>query len=430
MPELTYAKTKDGNGISIHDVVKTFTQSSYFCPCCNELVIARQGKYNAWHFAHKSKKECEGALQTALHLMAKDILSETKHFYIPDIYTREHWLYDSIYMPPMHIHKGGVISIDSVVLENRSGNIIPDIIMISKGRTLFVEIFVTHKIDETKKRKISELGVSTIEIDLSNCNREISKQELATFLVGDCKEKYWAWNKVAEETLRKLITMRHRDFFSSDEWKQPKEFLCTKAGAGFQLHKIYIGTSHKDGYVIKNKTGEQVYVDTIDFTGDGFEVYTCITDGDEDEEEVMFLPFERNTDRGNKSVFITMAFGEKTKKTREAIKTGIVKAGYEPVLINEVARNQQIVFEAFWKIRNSRFLVIDISVPNTEAYYEAGYAHGLGKEVIFCCNRQSFNSEDRNMRPYFGISQDNMIVWDDAENLTEQITERMLSVFE
>lgn len=107
-----------------------------------------------------------------------------------------------------------------------------------------------------------------------------------------------------------------------------------------------------------------------------------------------------------------------------------MKAGYEPVLIDEVTHNQQIVPEMFRKIRKSRFLVIDISVPNTGAYYEAGYAYGLGKEVIFCCNRQSFNSEDRNMRPHFDISQKQMIVWNNEENLTEQLTQWIVSLFE
>lgn len=135
-------------------------------------------------------------------------------------------------------------------------------------------------------------------------------------------------------------------------------------------------------------------------------------------------------DKNNKTVFIAMAFNDETKKTREAIKAGIVKAGYEPVLIDEVTHNQQIVPEMFRKIRKSRFLVIDISVPNTGAYYEAGYAYGLGKEVIFCCNRQSFNSEDRNMRPHFDISQKQMIVWNNEENLTEQLTQWIVSLFE
>lgn len=430
MPELTYAKTKDGNGISIHDVIKTVTQSSYFCPCCNEPVVARQGSHNAWHFAHKSKRECEGAFQTALHLMAKDILSETKYFYLPDIYTKEHWLYDSMYIPPVCIHKGGLIPIDSVALEIRSGDIIPDIIMTSKGRTFFVEIFVTHKIDENKKWKISELGISTIEIDLSRCDREINKQELSAFLVGDCKEKYWVWNKVAEEQLENIISLQHRNFFSSDKWRRPKEFLCTKSGAGFLLNKIYVGTSQKDGYSISNEAGEHIYVGEIDFTKDGFEIYKCTTDWDGNEEEVIFLPYENNIDKRNKTVFIALSFDDRTKETRKAIKAGIVKAGYTPVFIDETTHDKQTVFELFQKIRyESRFLVIDTSVPNTGAYYEAGYAYGLGKKVIFCCNKESFNSQNKNSYLHFDVDYEQMIVWDTEEELTEQLAQ-CLKLFE
>lgn len=294
VPELTYAKAANGKGVSINEVVKTDVQKSYFCPCCNEPVIARQGQKYAWSFAHKNNQDCAGALQTSLHLMAKDILSEAKQFYVPDIYTKEHWLYDSIYMPPMLVHVGGIISIDSVALECRTGDVVPDIVMTSNGKTFFVEIFVTHKIDEVKEWKLSELGISTIEIDLSKFNREISKDKLSPFLIGTCKEKYWIYNKIADERLTNLIRIRHKDFFTTADWGKPKEFLCVKAGVGFLLHKAYIGTTRKDGYIIENESGGWVYVDTIDFTDDGFEVYKCSADWDGQEEDVVFLPYSEN----------------------------------------------------------------------------------------------------------------------------------------
>lgn len=135
-------------------------------------------------------------------------------------------------------------------------------------------------------------------------------------------------------------------------------------------------------------------------------------------------------DKNNKNAFIAMAFGEKTKATREALKSGIINAGYNPILIDEVTHNHQIVPEMFKKIRDSKFLVIDISVPNTGAYYEAGYAYGRGKEVIFCCNEESFDSQDKEMRPHFDVSQKQMIRWKDESDLTMQLTQWIKSLFE
>ena len=135
-------------------------------------------------------------------------------------------------------------------------------------------------------------------------------------------------------------------------------------------------------------------------------------------------------DKNNKNVFIAMAFGEETKATREALKSGIINAGYNPILIDEVTHNHQIVPEMFKKIRDSKFLVIDISIPNMGAYYEAGYAYGLGKEVIFCCNEKSFDSQDKNMRPHFDVSQKQMIRWKDESDLTKQLAQWIKSLFE
>lgn len=134
-------------------------------------------------------------------------------------------------------------------------------------------------------------------------------------------------------------------------------------------------------------------------------------------------------DRNNKNVFIAMAFGDKTESTREALKHGIIRAEYNPILIDEVTHNHQIVPEIFKQIRESKFLVIDISIPNTGAYYEAGYAYGLGKEVIFCCNQESFNNQDKNMRPHFDVRQKQMIVWKDENELTDKLEKWIRALF-
>ncbi len=136
---------------------------------------------------------------------------------------------------------------------------------------------------------------------------------------------------------------------------------------------------------------------------------------------------QRNSGFG-KNVFIAMAFAKETESTREALKKGIAKAGYIPVIIDEVTHNHQIVPEMFKQIRDSKFLVIDVTVPNNGAYYEAGYALGLGKEVIFCCKRETF--DDKNKRPHFDVSQKQMIVWDKETELSDKLEKWIKSLFD
>ena len=134
----------------------------------------------------------------------------------------------------------------------------------------------------------------------------------------------------------------------------------------------------------------------------------------------------------NKEVFVAMSFAENAKPIREAIKAGIVDAGFSPVFMDEKIHNQQIVPEMLRLIRECRLLIMDISDPNCGAYYEAGYASGLGKEVIITCSKyrkdKKYETEEekkyeRYLKPHFDIAQKQTLVWDDYNDLTKKLTE-------
>ena len=43
--------------------------------------------------------------------------------------------------------------------------------------------------------------------------------------------------------------------------------------------------------------------------------------------------------------------------------------------------------EIFYEIKQSKFVVVDVTKQNNGAYYEAGHDKALGKEVIVCCKK-------------------------------------------
>ena len=43
------------------------------------------------------------------------------------------------------------------------------------------------------------------------------------------------------------------------------------------------------------------------------------------------------------------------------------------------------------RIRNARFVLVDLTHDNNGAYWEAGYAEGLGKPVIYLCEKEKFD---------------------------------------
>jgi nucleoside 2-deoxyribosyltransferase len=122
----------------------------------------------------------------------------------------------------------------------------------------------------------------------------------------------------------------------------------------------------------------------------------------------------------NKQAFIAMQFGEETKDLREALRKGIEKAGYIPFFIDEKQHNSQIVPEILYEIKNSKFLVAEFSDNNNGAYYEAGYAAGLGKEVIHVCSEDKFNEKG-----HFDIKQKSSILYKSIDEIPNALHKRI-----
>lgn len=124
----------------------------------------------------------------------------------------------------------------------------------------------------------------------------------------------------------------------------------------------------------------------------------------------------------NNQGFIAMSFRDETKSISDSFKAAIAKCGYIPRRIDEKEHNNQIVPEILFEISRSKFVVVDVTYPNYGAYYEAGYAEALGKEVIICCREDVFNSDKK---PHFDIAQKSSIVWKDEEDLVNRLYRRI-----
>jgi hypothetical protein len=66
------------------------------------------------------------------------------------------------------------------------------------------------------------------------------------------------------------------------------------------------------------------------------------------------------------------------------------------------------------EIQTSRFLIADLTHENRGAYWEAGYAEGLGKPVIYTCEKKKF----KRLKTHFDTNHHLTILWD-AENPKE-----------
>ena len=67
------------------------------------------------------------------------------------------------------------------------------------------------------------------------------------------------------------------------------------------------------------------------------------------------------------------------------------------------------------RIRQARFLVCDLTHGNRGAYWEAGFAEGLGIPVIYTCRRDVFDEPNHPCHPHFDASHWVTVAWDPAD---------------
>jgi hypothetical protein len=104
--------------------------------------------------------------------------------------------------------------------------------------------------------------------------------------------------------------------------------------------------------------------------------------------------------------FCAMWFSDEVRALwTDCIEPAILDAGYEPLRIDGKEHNNKIDDEIIASIRQSKFVISDLTGNRGGVYYEAGFAHGLGLPVIFMCRK----SEEDN--PHFDIRQYNTIFW-------------------
>lgn len=187
---------KDGIIFKIEDV-ESGLKCGCVCPACGEPLVAKKGKRMMHHFAHHAGHNCEYGYESSLHLAAKDILANARRMTLPAVYVS----FPDSYKKDELVCKPKEIQIDKVELERRFGDVIPDVVVYAGGKQFFVEIYVTHCIDDEKLAKLKKADISTIEIDLSRKCSITSMQELKDLLLGESAEKKWKYNSVSERYL-------------------------------------------------------------------------------------------------------------------------------------------------------------------------------------------------------------------------------------
>lgn len=133
----------------------------------------------------------------------------------------------------------------------------------------------------------------------------------------------------------------------------------------------------------------------------------------------LFEELQRGKASG-RNAFMAMPFGnaELDQIVEEHFKPAVNATGFDLKRLDDGQPAGLIDDRLRVEIRQSRFLIADLTHENRGAYWEAGYAEGLGKPVIYTCRKDVF--DDKTKGTHFDTNHHLTVVWE-ADKLSEAI---------
>ena len=121
---------------------------------------------------------------------------------------------------------------------------------------------------------------------------------------------------------------------------------------------------------------------------------------------------KRGQNNSNKA-FMAMQYGN-TKLDcvfTNIIKPGLKELGFEINRLDKTNKSGLIDENLRVEIRDSKFLVVDLSDGNKGAYWEAGYGEGLNKKIFYICDKQQFDTIKDLV--HFDVSHQQLYFWNE-----------------
>jgi len=130
----------------------------------------------------------------------------------------------------------------------------------------------------------------------------------------------------------------------------------------------------------------------------------------------------KRTNIRSRTAFMAMKFGDATlnRVVTECFRPAVERAGFELRLLTDEQPAGLIDNQLRAAILASRFLVADLSHGNHGAYWEAGFADGLGLPVIYTCEVAAWSKS----KTHFDTNHMLTIIWDadDLERTAKELT--------
>jgi hypothetical protein len=121
----------------------------------------------------------------------------------------------------------------------------------------------------------------------------------------------------------------------------------------------------------------------------------------------------QRTAAGSKHAFMAMKFSDDMfALLRDHLQPAVAQTGFELRTLAGSHKTAGLIDNRMRvEIRTSRFIVCDLTDSNRGAYWEAGFAEGLGRQVFYICRRDVLSETDREKRPHFDTDHQQIVAW-------------------
>jgi hypothetical protein len=112
----------------------------------------------------------------------------------------------------------------------------------------------------------------------------------------------------------------------------------------------------------------------------------------------------------SRTAFMAMQFDDEelNQMVNDAFKPAVARTGFELRVLTDGQPAGLINDQLRVALRTSRFVIADLTHGNKGAYWEAGFAEGLGRPVIYTCRKKEWQEQ----KTHFDTNHLNTIIWD------------------
>jgi hypothetical protein len=226
------------------------------------------------------------------------------------------------------------------------------------------------------------------------------------------KEFHYWWNLSKHSLIERVLVPFVNGQVVVVDYYERKMILNTKASS---LLNVYKTENPLEGRGIGKAP--------FDFLDKGFKQYDCteeiieqvkLASAGSAAQSVLQMAFARPKNQ----VFVIMKFGAKELDSayEGVIKPIIEEYGFKSLRIDEVQDSGKITDQVLEEIASSKYVLADLSGERPNCYYETGFAHALGKQIILTIMKSD--------RIHFDLAGYRFIQWDTEAELRRELRKR------